>query len=423
MEAHGAANVWIAGHWSILVTKPEYLLHVFRNEHVIAKAGFRTKLPWVVQARYFGESVINAHGQTWHLMRQVVQPALNRPIDGSMMKEKTTEMIAVLKQGQSTPLDKLVQQWTMAVFGHAFLDIDFGIIGDCQSPLYELCEIHAQMRKCFPSPLFDEFPILQKFPWLFRSTQAAFDKVDRFERFLLGAIEDLVPEMVTESNKFKLIYRLREARQAGSISEYQYRSNVKNLFAAGHENVERTIMSLIWELAEHQAVQSRLREEIDLELPNDYAVSDLKRLPVLAAVVYEILRLYPPIFHLTNRVTREDTRMGDIPIPAGVYIGWNAYGVHTNPRIWGPDAHVFRPERWGHKVQDIHEMWRLQQVKGNCITFNAYKRKCLGASFAVTQIMMCMCEMVRQLTWTRDPSYKLRLATVSLLFALQCDFI
>ncbi|KAJ2983862.1 hypothetical protein NQ176_g400 [Zarea fungicola] len=424
LEAHGAVNVWIAGHWSILVTKPAYLVEIFRNEHIIAKAGFRTKVPWGVFARYFGESVITSHGETWKVMHTIVQPAINRPIDMERMRYRTQELTsaisAQMQQSNKTPngktslvIDELAQRWTISIFGDFFLDMDCGRLDDNGSLLAQFSGLQSRMKRSFPSPIFSEFPMLEKFPWLFKSRQKAFENIDQFEELLLQSTAKISREYAKDENKNKLIYQLKEARESGVMSEYHYRSNMKNLFAAGHEDVEQAFISLIWTLSVNQNLQDRLRQEIDQNLPLEYNASDLKGLPFLSAAVYEIFRLFPPIFQLTNRITLQPTMIGDIPVPAGVYIGWNAYGVQTNPEIWGDDAKKFRPERWGHTAADVHMMWRTQQAKGNLITFNGYKRKCLGANFAVVQLMTGMCEMVRQFTWTADPSYKFQVTTVS----------
>lgn len=421
MEKHGAVNVWIAGHWSILVTKPEYLAEMFRKESIIAKAGFRTKVPWGVFARYFGESVITSHGETWEVMHKIVQPSTNRPIDVQAIRTRAQQMIAIIgkrkntlsKDKKSLIIDELVQQWTISVWGDQFLDMDFGKVGDGSSVLAQLSAIQSRMKKSFPSPIFSEFPILEKLSWLFKSRQRAFDNIDEFEELLLRVTQHLKSEDAQECNKTKLVYQLKDAYNLGKLSKYHYISNMKNLFAAGHEDAEQALISFIWTLAVNQDIQTRLRHEINTKLPIDYEIADLKALPLLTACAYEILRVYPPIFQLTNRLTLAPTTIGDIPVPAGVYMGWNAYGVHTNPQVWGSDAKAFRPERWGNDVKQIHELWRTAQVKGNFITFNAYKRRCLGTNFAVSQIMIGAVEMVRHFVWTKDPEYQFRTTTVS----------
>jgi unspecific monooxygenase len=143
-------------------------------------------------------------------------------------------------------------------------------------------------------------------------------------------------------------------------------------------------------------VQTHLRAEI-LSTNTPTPTSDVvNALPYLTAVVYELLRLYPPVSQLINRVTVRPAMLGnEIPIPAGTFVGWNAYGVHVNPGIWGPDANEFKPERWGRTVGEMHARFRRETVRGTYIPFNAHSRKCLE--------------------WTVDPGYRLKMTPVSLL--------
>lgn len=81
----------------------------------------------------------------------------------------------------------------------------------------------------------------------------------------------------------------------------------------------------------NQDIETRLRNDINAELPVDYDVANLKALLlVLAAYVSESLRIhsysYPPIFQLTNRLTFAPTMIGDMPIPAGI--------LHRLKRLW-----------------------------------------------------------------------------------------
>lgn len=140
----------------------------------------------------------------------------------------------------------------------------------------------------------------------------------------------------------------------------------------------------------------------------------LNKLPYLTSLVCELLRVYPPVSQLINRVTLENALLaGKIEIPKGTWVGWNAPGVQSDAAVWGPTAREFIPERWGNKAEEIMAKARRETVRGNYIAFNAYTRKCLGQGYAILEMKMVLFELVRLLRWRIDPKYQFKLTSVS----------
>lgn len=419
MEDNGAVNVWIHGRWSILVAKPRFLINVFRNQQTIAKMGFDKKVPGGVFATYLGENIINAHGDLWRKFSGILKPGIQRPADIISIRRKSASLVSLLIEQQhrvepkiGIKIETLVQRWAISVYAEHFLDLQLGEPHEVDN---EITELQSRIKGNFPHPFISDFPFLEYIPFL-SSWHRAFADVKKFETRLLHLVcKDTKP--ATATNEDKMIYALNKARNEGQISEYHYRSNMKILFVAGHENVQQAFISLLWELAVNNEIQEQLREEVNYMLPMEYSTSDIDSLPLLAAVVYEGLRLFPPLSQLTNRRTTTETYLGDgVIVPRGVWVGWSAYGVHTNPQIWGPDAREFRPSRWGNNVQDVHRKFRKQQACGNYIPFTAYARRCLGSKFALLQLKIGLCEMLRLSRWEEDPSWNFCVPNVSPTF-------
>jgi len=139
----------------------------------------------------------------------------------------------------------------------------------------------------------------------------------------------------------------------------------------------------------------------------------VNRLPYLTSVIFELLRLYPPVSQLINRVTLRPALLGgEISIPAHTWVGWNAYGVQIDPQAWGPTAAEFRPERWGRTVEEMQAKFRRETVRGAYIPFNAHTRKCLGQGFALLEMKIVLFEMVRRVRWVVHPEYRVKLTSV-----------
>ena len=168
----------------------------------------------------------------------------------------------------------------------------------------------------------------------------------------------------------------------------------------------------MWELGCDLKAQERLRTEILTTRSTEQA--QLERLPYLLSTIYEILRLYPPLFQMTNRVALTPVRLGNaFDIPAGTWISWNAHEAQTNERAW-PNGTRFFPERWGTGVEDIYKNFRKAQSQGTFIAFNAHARKCLGKGHAMLVLQVVLSTLVRSLSWEVDPGYSFEMPPVSI---------
>lgn len=149
--------------------------------------------------------------------------------------------------------------------------------------------------------------------------------------------------------------------------------------SGGFETVFTTAIAGIAYLAspEGQATQDKAFRDIlahygSVEAAFAQAVTDEKA-PYVAALVRETLRFYPPLHILPFRQTYQDFDHHGARVPKGVMVLVNVQAVNrgmiafslstyvpislpflhphylhrnTDPATYGPDAHIFRPERW-----------------------------------------------------------------------------
>jgi unspecific monooxygenase len=144
-----------------------------------------------------------------------------------------------------------------------------------------------------------------------------------------------------------------------------------------------------------QDVQSRLRSELQ-----DADPTTLQDISYLTAVIFESLRLLPPISQLINRRVSRPTTLGPMYIPKGMYVGYNCYSTNRDPQAWGPTADEFRPDRWGSTSPDIFKCYRRARAKAEFISFHGGKRACLGEKFALLQLRVTLFVLVRRYQWT-----------------------
>jgi cytochrome P450 len=132
----------------------------------------------------------------------------------------------------------------------------------------------------------------------------------------------------------------------------------------------------------------RLRTEIENVMGGSTSPTrdQIRKMPFLACVVKESLRLYPPV-PLNNREAVKTTLLptgggpdGTSPILVrkGEMVVFSPYVNSRRKNIFGPDADDFRPERW--------ETGGLDNIGWAYFPFLGGPRQCLGEDFALMEV-------------------------------------
>jgi unspecific monooxygenase len=267
--------------------------------------------------------------------------------------------------------------------------------------------------------MYFSFPDLDRFTWLLPSRKRAYEIMHEFDNRLFAKTMQMINQRANSNEKSEemVSHMLAEAFLSKQITEKQFRDNLKITFLTAHENAQQLVNSMFWQLGTRLDIQSRLRAEIiatSLVHP-DPSQDIINTLPYLTSVVLELLRLFPPVSQLINRVATEPALLGGtLLIPKGTFVGWNAWAVHSNTAVWGADAREFRPERWGEAVEEMQGRFRRETVRGTYIPFNAHRRKCLGQGFALLQVKILLFVLLGRVSWVVDSGYRLKMTPVGL---------
>lgn len=161
-------------------------------------------------------------------------------------------------------------------------------------------------------------------------------------------------------------------------------------------------------------MQDELFDELSQQPEKPPDAEYLDSLPLPTSIIYESLRLFPPIGQLINRRVASAVHLGDaVFLPEGTYVGYNCYSTNRDPDAWGQDADAFRPSRWGCSRHDIHRGYRRRRTRAEFITFHGGQRACLGEQFAILQLKAALYTLVTSLRWRLDPTWLDRMTPVS----------
>lgn len=109
-----------------------------------------------------------------------------------------------------------------------------------------------------------------------------------------------------------------------------------------------------------------------------------QRAPVMAAIVHEALRLYPPAW-MISRLISEPCTIDGLTIPPGTTANIVIYSIHRDEQDWD-QPYSFEPGRWLEP-----DRWR----KGTYIPFGSGPRVCIGSHLGIVEIVTMLWTFLR----------------------------
>lgn len=199
----------------------------------------------------------------------------------------------------------------------------------------------------------------------------------------MSSIQAKRQELLQEKGKIEVDI-LSVALECGGFTDEDLVNQLMTFLVAGHETTASALTWAVYLLCKHPEMQSRLRNEVQANLPTPLdqnatiTSADIDNLPYLNAFCNEVFRLYPPVGVSIRKAVR-DTTIAGIFIPKGTNIVLPPWAVNASTALWGSDAAAFDPERW-------IGPGRANSGGANSnyafLTFFHGPRSCIGQSFA-----------------------------------------
>ncbi|XP_051865694.1 25-hydroxyvitamin D-1 alpha hydroxylase, mitochondrial isoform X2 [Pristis pectinata] len=163
--------------------------------------------------------------------------------------------------------------------------------------------------------------------------------------------------------------------------------NVTELLLAGVDTISSTMSWTLYELARHPDVQTALHREIRETVGNKTipSAADVAKMPLLRAVVKEVLRLYPVIPGNARVIPDKDIQIGEYIIPQKTLITLCHYATSRDKEVF-PNPDCFQPTRWFHKDDSFHPY--------ASIPFGFGKRSCIGRRIAELEVYLALARIL-----------------------------
>jgi cytochrome P450 len=223
--------------------------------------------------------------------------------------------------------------------------------------------------------------------------------------------------MARGATRDDLLSLLLEAVDREEVSTREIRDEIATIITAGHETTAAALGWALYLLDLHPGIEQRLADEAR-RVPEDRlpTAEDVERLKFTRMVAEEALRLYPPA-HTLTRIALGPDRLGDVSVPKGAVVLISPWLLHRNPTLWrDPDRFYpdrFDPERSGPR----HDRYSY-------LPFGAGPRVCVGASFAMQEIIVVLATILRHWRVRMVPGHPvepLALITLRPRFGLQAS--
>lgn len=280
-------------------------------------------------------------------------------------------------------LDDLIDRAALDVVGLAGYGVDFDTLrapgGDMGTLHKRAFDLGDQEMQVVLSAMFLPDGVFSRLPFkIYRENRAGVEALRAHCREVIG--EGIVGKSV-EKNIVGM------AAQMDKFSEDDLVDLSMDLLVAGHKTTSSALQVALYTLAQYPEVQTRLREEVRQAYPGiaDGVLPDLSiepKLPYLDAVLNELLRLYPPVAHM-SRVAVSTAIVCGVAIPVGTRVVVSQWAMNRSHAQWGNDAEDFRPERWFE-----------EGARSHLLTFSKGPRSCIGEGFARRELVVLVCAMV-----------------------------
>jgi cytochrome P450 len=211
--------------------------------------------------------------------------------------------------------------------------------------------------------------------------------------FLLSKIAALIANKRTKgpSGDFVDLFMTASNPETGEpLSDEIVADNILGFIMAGYETTAGSLTWVLYLIAAHAATRERLIVEVNaVASTGPIAPDHISQLVFTRQVISETLRLYPQAFSLT-RVAQKSTQLAGYKVATGQRINIPVYAIHRRAEVF-PDPHAFDPDRFapGNPVPD----------RFSYLPFGAGPRICLGAAFAMTEMIAVVATLVRGATF------------------------
>jgi len=339
-----------------------------------------------------GEGIFNVDGHSWYSQRKTA----GRMFTDSKFKNhiwsvvhgNCEKLVNLLKQqeGKGTiDVFNIMNRFTLDTIGEVGFGRTIASLHNAESPLLQSFDRAQQICvKRFMLPFWR----LRRFFRLGGESDAHehFSRLREYSGETVGLLK-AKHEKGDVGDSFVGLFLKAAATKGEHIDDEFLKDLVLNFVIAGRDTTAQALSWCFYLLARHPDAERKLLEEISQVCQNgDLTYDGLEKLKYTQAVVNEALRLYPSVPFDSKEAVGDDVLPSGAVVRKGCMLLYNPYAMGRSEKLWGKDAHQFKPERW------------LDVAFPSLYTypvFNAGPRECLGKRLAWVEMKACLVQVLK----------------------------
>ncbi|KAL8142442.1 hypothetical protein V2J09_015474 [Rumex salicifolius] len=393
------AGFWMSNCHGVVTSDPAKVEYMLKTHFLNFPKGsyYRERF-----ADLLGDGIFNADGDIWKEQRRLATSQMHttRFMEysfRSMQKLVHEKLLPLMKkhatlspEQESTTVD--LQEWLLRFTFDNVCMVALGVDSGCLAA--HLPEI--PFAKAFEEAT--EYSLLRFLvpPFWWKLLRRLDLGTERRLREAVAVVHDFADKTVKNrkvdpitSHHNDLLSRLIDLNAGGfAFSDRFLRDFCISLILAGRDTSSVALTWFFWLVHHHPHVEAKILEEMDDVIIGQagdvmFEEKELERMVYLQAALSEAMRLYPPVPVDFKEATEDDVYPDGMEVKKGARVFYHVYGMGRVESIWGPDCHVFRPERWIKSEGGF-----VSQNPFKYAVFNAGPRLCVGKKFAYMQMKM-----------------------------------
>ncbi|PVH97815.1 bifunctional P-450:NADPH-P450 reductase [Periconia macrospinosa] len=192
------------------------------------------------------------------------------------------------------------------------------------------------------------------------------------------------------------------------MSEESIIDNLITFLVAGHETTAGTLTFVLYNLVKYPEICRKAQQEVDTIVGRGaVTLEHVPKLEYLSALIRETMRLNAPITAFAREAVGDQIIGGKYLVKNETQIVCFLTRSQSDPVVWGPDAHEFKPERM---LNENFE--RMQKKYPHCwAPFGTGLRACIGRPFAWQEMILALAVLLQNFNFAmHNPSYTLQIA-------------